>query len=42
MMRQKKIETEALVSEIWPITRWQEAFEKLEALEAHKILLFPV
>jgi len=42
LMRQKKIETEALVSEIWPITRWQEAFEKLEALEAHKILLFPV
>lgn len=42
LMRQKKIETEALVSEIWPIIRWQEAFEKLEALEAHKILLFPV
>lgn len=42
LMRQKKIETESLVSEIWPITRWQEAFEKLEALEAHKILLFPV
>jgi L-iditol 2-dehydrogenase len=42
LMRQGKIETEALVSEIWPITRWQEAFEKLEALEAHKILLFPV
>lgn len=42
LMRQNKIETEALISEIWPITRWQEAFEKLENLEAHKILLYPV
>ncbi len=42
LMCQKRIEAEALISEIWPITRWQEAFEKLEALEAHKILLFPV
>jgi alcohol dehydrogenase/L-iditol 2-dehydrogenase len=42
LMQQGKIETEPLVSEIWPITRWQEAFEKLEALEAHKILLYPV
>ena len=41
-MCQNKIETQALVSEVWTITRWQEAFEKLEALEAHKILLYPV
>ncbi len=42
LMRLGQIETGPLVSEIWPITRWQEAFEKLEALEAHKILLYPV
>jgi L-iditol 2-dehydrogenase len=42
LMQQGQIETEPLVSQVWPITRWQEAFQKLEALEAHKILLFPV
>jgi alcohol dehydrogenase/L-iditol 2-dehydrogenase len=42
LMRLGKIETKPLISEIWPITRWEEAFHKLEALEAHKILLYPV
>ena len=42
LMRQGKIETGALLSEVWPITRWEEAFHKLEALQAHKILLYPV
>jgi alcohol dehydrogenase/L-iditol 2-dehydrogenase len=42
LMRLGKIETQSLISEIWPITRWEEAFHKLEALEAHKILLYPV
>ena len=42
LMRQGQIQTEPLISEIWPITRWEEAFHKLEALEAHKILLYPV
>jgi alcohol dehydrogenase/L-iditol 2-dehydrogenase len=42
LMRLGKIETEPLISEIWPITRWEEAFHKLEALQAHKILLYPV
>jgi L-iditol 2-dehydrogenase len=42
LLRQGKIETEPLVSGVWPITRWEEAFHKLEALEAHKILLHPV
>jgi alcohol dehydrogenase/L-iditol 2-dehydrogenase len=42
LMRSGKIQAEPLISEIWPITRWQEAFEKLERLEAHKILLYPV
>jgi L-iditol 2-dehydrogenase len=42
LLRLKKIETEPLISKIWPITRWEEAFHKLEALEAHKILLYPV
>ncbi len=42
LMRQGKIRTEPLVSEIWPITRWEEAFHKLEALESHKILLYPI
>jgi L-iditol 2-dehydrogenase len=42
LMRQRRIQTEPLISEIWPITRWEEAFHKLEALEAHKILLYPV
>ena len=42
LLRQGKIATEPLVSEVWPITRWEEAFHRLEALEAHKILLYPV
>jgi L-iditol 2-dehydrogenase len=42
LLRLGKIETEPLMSEIWPITRWEEAFHRLEALEAHKILLYPV
>jgi L-iditol 2-dehydrogenase len=42
LMRQGKIETEPLVSKVWPITRWEEAFHKLEALESNKILLYPV
>jgi len=42
LLRQGRIETEPLLSEVWPITRWEEAFHKLEALEAHKILLYPV
>ncbi len=42
LMRLGKIETEPLLSEVWPITRWEEAFHKLETLEAHKILLYPV
>ena len=42
LLRLGKIETAPLISEIWPITRWEEAFEKLETLEAHKILLHPV
>ncbi len=42
LLRLGRIETEPLISEIWPITRWEEAFEKLETLEAHKILLYPV
>ena len=42
LMCQGRIATRELISEIWPITRWQEAFEKLEALEAQKILLYPV
>jgi L-iditol 2-dehydrogenase len=42
LLHQGRIETEPLVSEVWPITRWKEAFHKLEALEAHKILLYPV
>ncbi len=42
LMRQGRILTEPMISEVWPITRWKEAFEKLEALEADKILLYPV
>jgi alcohol dehydrogenase/L-iditol 2-dehydrogenase len=42
LLRQGRIETEPLVSEVWPITRWEEAFHRLEALQAHKILLYPV
>lgn len=42
LLRLGRIETEPLISEIWPITRWKEAFERLESLEAHKILLHPV
>jgi alcohol dehydrogenase/L-iditol 2-dehydrogenase len=42
LLRLDRIETELLISEIWPITRWKEAFEQLESLEVHKILLFPV
>lgn len=42
LMDRGRIQTEPLLSEIWPITRWQEAFEKLEAMESIKILLHPV
>lgn len=42
LLRQSRIATEPLLTDIWPITRWQEALEKLEALQAHKILLSPV
>lgn len=42
LLRQGKIETRPLLSAVWPITRWQEAFERLERLDAHKILLYPV
>jgi len=42
LMRLGRIETEPLLSQVWPITRWREAFRSLEALEAHKILLYPV
>jgi alcohol dehydrogenase/L-iditol 2-dehydrogenase len=42
LLRLGKIETEPLISDVWPITRWEEAFHRLEALTAHKILLHPV
>lgn len=42
LLRQAKIQTKPLVSEVWPITRWEEAFQNLEALDVHKILLYPV
>jgi alcohol dehydrogenase/L-iditol 2-dehydrogenase len=42
LLRLGRIETEPLISQIWPITRWEEAFEELESLQAHKILLYPV
>jgi alcohol dehydrogenase/L-iditol 2-dehydrogenase len=42
LMRLGKIQTEPLCSHVWPITRWKEAFQELEALQAHKILLYPV
>jgi L-iditol 2-dehydrogenase len=42
LLRLGRIETEPLLSRVWPITRWQEAFEELETLAAHKILLYPV
>ena len=42
LMRLGRIQTEPLLSEIWPITRWEEAFQVLEAMAARKILLYPV
>jgi L-iditol 2-dehydrogenase len=42
LLRLGQIETEPLLSQVWPITRWEEAFEQLETLRAHKILLHPV
>ena len=41
LMGQGRIQTEPLISEIWPLSRWKEAFARLEALEAVKILLYP-
>lgn len=41
LMEQGRIQTEPLISEIWPLSRWKEAFARLEALEAVKILLYP-
>jgi alcohol dehydrogenase/L-iditol 2-dehydrogenase len=42
LMAAGRIETAPLLSEVWPITRWCQAFERLESLDAHKILLHPV
>ena len=42
LLRLGRIETEPLNSGVWPITRWRQAFEELESLQAHKILLYPV
>jgi L-iditol 2-dehydrogenase len=42
LLRLGKVQTAPLTSEVWPITRWEEAFERLEALTAHKVLLYPV
>jgi alcohol dehydrogenase/L-iditol 2-dehydrogenase len=42
LMDKGRIVTKPLISAVWPITRWAEAFEKLETMEAHKILLHPV
>lgn len=42
LLRLGHINTDPLLSAVWPITRWEEAFHRLEALEAHKILLYPV
>jgi alcohol dehydrogenase/L-iditol 2-dehydrogenase len=42
LLRLGRIETAPMISETWPITRWQEAFDRLEALDAHKILLYPI
>jgi len=42
LMRAGRIQTEPLISEVWPIARWRDAFEKLETKQALKILLHPV
>ena len=42
LMRQGSVDTASLISEVWPITRWEEAFHRLEAMGAHKILLYPI
>jgi L-iditol 2-dehydrogenase len=42
LLRLGQIYTAPLLSQVWPLTRWQEAFEELETLQAHKILLHPV
>lgn len=42
LLRLGQIETEPLISEIWPITRWKESFERLASLKACKILLHPI
>ena len=42
LLRLGRIQTGPLLSAIWPITRWEEAFEKLELLEARKIYLTPI
>jgi L-iditol 2-dehydrogenase len=42
LLRLGRIATDPLISEVWPITKWKDAFETLEAMEALKILLYPV
>lgn len=42
LLRLGRIQTEPMLSAIMPITAWREAFEKLEAQQAVKILLHPV
>lgn len=42
LLKLGRIQTSPLISEVWPITRWEDAFEQLETMKAHKILLHPV
>ena len=41
LMKQKKINTKPLVSDIFPINKWEQAFDKAERLEGVKILITP-
>ena len=41
MLSGSKIEADQIISHIFPLKKWQAAFESLENLEAIKVLLVP-
>jgi len=42
LLREGRVRTEPLISDVMPITAWGEAFEKIEKRQARKVLLTPV
>jgi L-iditol 2-dehydrogenase len=41
LLAEGKVKLKPIVSDVWPISRWKEAFDKLEAKKGMKIMLTP-